>query len=147
MMADLFAELTPRVAAGELVIPRSVVDDVEMLARDEPIHHWIQGLSISLNDFSPYMDEKIWFMRTLQLKFGYEDGISDMEGRDPSLIDVIALAKRCENEGQDFCIVSDDVVQSPLRPSAAHLCAQFSWERLNMHAYIETILDRSDLLR
>ncbi|MEU8743067.1 hypothetical protein AB0C39_05390 [Streptomyces parvulus] len=146
VMADLFGELTPRVADGQLVIPRSVVEDVEMMARNESIHHWIQGLSIKLSD-SPYMEERVWLIRTLQQKFGYEDGVSDMEGRDPSMLDVIALGRRCDAEQQSFCIISDDVVQSPLRPSVAQLCGAFGWERLNMHTYIERVLNRADLLR
>ncbi|MFE6893603.1 hypothetical protein [Streptomyces sp. NPDC057694] len=146
MIPELFDELTPRASSGELVIAKSVLEDVEMMARGEPIHYWMQGLSVSLSD-SAYLQEKTWFMRVVQLKFGFEEGISDMEGRDPSLIDVIALARRCESEGREFTLISDDTTANPLRPSAADLCKEFGWGRLNMHSYIEQILQRSDILR
>lgn len=136
-MSDLFYALTPLVESGSLIFPRAVVKDLTTWARDEPVAYWSQGVNPLLRSFVPEIGHKIWLMRKLQLELGYEEGVSNVDGSEPSIVDVMALGRRCEQESAPFYVVSDDVSDSPLRPSVAQLCIHFSWERIPMANYLE----------
>ncbi|MFB7112311.1 hypothetical protein [Streptomyces sp. NPDC056291] len=145
-MSELFDKLTPLIADGVLVFPRAVVDDLTTFARDEPVAFWSQGVTPMLRAFSPQIEHNIWFTRKVQVELGYEEGLANVDGSEPSLVDVMSLARRCERDGTPFYIVSDDVSENPLRPSAAELCAHFSWERVSMAGYLDLHAGLSHLL-
>lgn len=145
-MSELFDELTPLVESGSLVFPRAVVDDLTTWARDEPVAFWSQGVNPLLRSFSPQIEHKIWFTRKIEVELDYDEGLVNVDGSEPSLVDVMSLGRRCEQDGTPFYIVSDDVSDNPLRPSAAELCTHFSWERISMSGYLDLHAGLSHLL-
>jgi hypothetical protein len=145
-MSALCDELTPLVESGTLAFPRAVVDDLTTFARDESISFWAQGVSPLLRNFSPQIEHKIWFIRKVQIEMDCDEGLVNADGSEPSLVDVMSLGRRCEQEGTPFYIVSNDVMENPLRPSAAELCAHFGWDRISMAGYLDVHADLSRLL-
>ena len=81
-------------------------------------------------------------MRVLQIELGFEEGLEDIDGKEPSLVDVAAYARQLSCEQRDFVVVTEDYGEAPLRPTMGFLCEKFSWPRCNCNKFlIEVELD------
>jgi hypothetical protein len=144
-LADFFDRVTPLIDSKRFGFPKSVVGDLAVSAREERITGWAQGLGASLNFCASDVEHRIWLMRKLQLKLGYEDGLYNVDGTEPSIVDVASYARQLEKSGGEFVVVSEDVQPGPLRPCMAQLCQSFDWKLCSADEFFE-MFELSDLL-
>lgn len=141
---DLFEALTERVEDGDLRFPSAVVKDLKVRARFEQVTSWVTGLGPTLRRYTAEVAEISWLMRQLQLELGYSHGVSDMDGKEPSIIAVASYARSLEEENVDFVMATEDLGSIPLRPTMEELCHTFSWERCTGSELLDG-LDLGDL--
>lgn len=128
---ELLQHLAELVEDDVLRFPRAVMMDLKVLARDEQITAWAIGLSKKLSNFAVDIEYKIPVMNMLQAQFGYEAGLEDMDGSDPSIIELVAAACMFEELSIEFWIVSEDRGSTPLRPTMEEICRLRTWPILS----------------
>jgi hypothetical protein len=124
---ELLNSLTARVQDSILWLPRAVVKELSVMGRDESVTFWGIGLGNALRPFSADIEHKIAIMHELQLEMGYEEGIEDVDGSEPAIVEVCAIAHMLRARTIPFRIISEDRGLAPLRPTMAEMCAHFEW--------------------
>jgi hypothetical protein len=119
--------MTEAIESGSLGFPRAVVYDVAELGRSTEVLGWAQGLGSSLTPFAPNIKHQRWLMAQLQLSFGMDAGFETLYDRDPSVKDVMLVARDLSNKAKNFAIVTEDFGRGPLNPTTEQLCAAFGW--------------------
>jgi hypothetical protein len=131
-----FDEFTSRVEAEQFGFPRAVLEDLRVRARGEPITAWAAGLGSNLRSFAASIQYRSWLMRVLQIELGFEEGLEDIDGREPSIVDVAAYARQLSCEHRDFVVVTEDCGEVPLRPTMEFFCERFGWRRCNCNKFL-----------
>lgn len=118
--------LTERVENYDLRFPREVVDELQVLARDDQVASWAGGLGGHISEHRA----DIGFMRPLMslvASIGSTGGFATLDGKEPAISAVARLAFAYEHSGLDFVVMTGDIGTHPLRPTMEELCASKTW--------------------
>lgn len=144
-MGTLWRELTIRVENKDFGFPKEVVDDLDVLARSEPVLGWAHGVSGSLGFCATNIKHERWVMNQVQQVLGFDLGFETVDGRDPSVGAVAMLARDLSIRKANFVVVTEDVLANPLRPSMLEICDSAAWPRCDTRSVLEQF-GLSDLL-
>jgi hypothetical protein len=124
---ELWNGLTKAVEDQRLRLSYEVRDELNVIARQEPIAAWASGLgsvvrktSTNIKYFRP--------LTALVRKNGYSEGFVTLDAREPSIVGVGKLALEYCEDGIEFRIISDDLGLHPLCPTMEQLCEFADWE-------------------
>jgi hypothetical protein len=131
-LADFFEEATPLVG-DSLAFPLAVKDDLLVVARDERITGWAQGLSDKIRCYTPNMQCRRWVVVNTQTRLGYDEGFSTPDGKDPAILFASACARQLISGGVSVVVVTEDIGRRlPFRPRMSQLCDAFDWPYVSM---------------
>jgi hypothetical protein len=141
---DLLTGLTKRVDKGELGFPREVCAELEVIAREEPIWAWANGLTSKLDPFSSNINY-IRPLMTLVVRLGFEYGIETLEKDRSAFAPVGRLCLMLQEESTDFVLATEDTGEVPLRPTMEQVAQQAGWQHLDARGALN-YLGLADLL-
>jgi hypothetical protein len=136
---ELCQRLTELVDEEVLRFPRAVVKELEVLGRSEPITFWATGLGKKINRFNADVGEKVTIMQIFQLDMGYDAGLEDMDGGDPTIVELAAAGQFLQERRVEFWMISEDRGSTPLRPTMEEVCAQCGWAMLGIHDGLKSL--------
>ena len=141
---ELIGRFTVQIEKGRAGFPGQVVDELKVLARDEPITRWCIGLGRTLKAYAALNEYVVPVMETVA-ELGYEEGVENPDGSEPSLIYAAALACRYLQENRTVSVVTEDRGSLPLRPSMETLANELGIDTITTQ-WALTKLDLDDLL-
>lgn len=122
-----------------LRFPKAVVKELEILGRNEPITFWASGLGKKINTFNADILDKMTVMSVFQLHMGYDSGLEDMDGGEPTIIELAALGYNMQELHLEFWMISEDRGSTPLRPTMEQLCAEWGWNMLDIREGLKSL--------
>ena len=128
---ELLVSLSELVEEGTLRFPRAVINDLRVYARGEQITAWAIGVGRRVRDYAAFADDKLVIMQMIQLEFGYDSGLEDMDGNEPAIIDLAATGHMFESMNKPFWMISEDRGSAPLRPTMEEICQFRTWPMLS----------------
>ncbi|MGY4712573.1 hypothetical protein ACXDF8_23970 [Mycolicibacterium sp. CBM1] len=141
---DLLTGLSKLVDRAELGFPREVCSELEIIAREEPIWAWANGLTSKLDPFAA----DIVYMRTLManaVELGFEDGFESLEKGENGFGPVCRLCFHLQAEEREFVLATEDTGETPLRPTMEQIANHVGWTRIDAATALEH-LGLADLL-
>jgi hypothetical protein len=123
---DLWESLQDAVSVQAFGFPRSVVDELEVLGRHTGVLAWAKALGPGLRPFAPDIKYRRWVMKQVA-DMGYENGFESLDDADPSIADVMALARQRAQQGRRFVIATSDIGAAPLGPTMEEVCHYVGW--------------------
>ena len=130
-LPELLLRLDDLMDENVLRIPKAVVKELDILGRGESVTFWALGMNRTLNKFAATVDDKLAVMQIFQLEMGYDSGLEDIDGSDPTIIELAAIGYMLQSLNHEFRIVSEDQGSTPLRPTMEEVCAYCGWTMLN----------------
>jgi hypothetical protein len=127
---NLLTGLTRCVDQERLAFPREVADELQVVAREEPIWAWANGLTSKLDKYSA----DIALMRPLMghvRKAGFPHGIESLDGKEGCLTQVGCLCLELEDALTTFVLATEDTGEHPLRPTMEQIAVQAGWSVLD----------------
>jgi hypothetical protein len=78
-------------------------------------------------------------MQMIQHDLGYDEGLEDIDGSDPAIIELAADAHMLESTNVEFWVVSEDRGSAPLRPTMQEICTKCGWAMLGISAGLKSL--------
>lgn len=124
---DLFEAVTLRLEAGTLRFPREVVDELQVIARNEFIAGWASGLGSTRDKWT---SEIVHLRQVMNLVsgLGYVEGFDSLDGQDPSSAYVARMCFDLQAQGVEFAVLSTDFGSGPLSPTMDQICSAAGWD-------------------
>ena len=110
-----------------------------MLGRSEPITFWACGLGKKINGFNASVDDKLAVMNVFQLEMGYDTGLEDMDGSDPTIVELAAIGHSMQVINLEFWMISEDRGSTPLRSTMEEVCAHWGWNMLGIRDGLKSL--------
>jgi hypothetical protein len=135
---ELLEALTQHIEKGKAGFPRRVVEELKVLARDEPITQWCIGLGNGIRHCNPTYS---YFQAIMDVvaELGFDEGLENPDGSEPSFIYTVARSYFWRLDGQEVVIVSEDVGDHPLRPTMEQLCDRLSCPMIDARSAVREL--------
>jgi hypothetical protein len=136
---ELLGRMRELIEDNALQFPKAVVQEVEVLARGDPIMYWAIGLGKTINKFSADVDHKLAVMNMFQSEMGYDTGLEDMDGSDPTIVELAAVCHMFHQIHMEFWMISEDWGTAPLKPTMEEVCAHTGWNMLGIRDGLKSL--------
>lgn len=126
----LFDQVTTHLEAGAIRFPREVVEELHIVARNDFLSGWASGLGDKKDKWT---SEAVYMRQVMRLAvdMGFDDGFLSLDNRDPAIAFVARMCFDLEDQGVQFCVLSEDTGSSPLSPTMEEVCAEAGWIFIN----------------
>jgi hypothetical protein len=78
-------------------------------------------------------------MYIIQVQMGYDTGLEDMDGGDPTIVELAAIGHLLQEANMEFRMISEDRGSHPLRPTMEEVCAYCGWEMLGIRDGLKSL--------
>lgn len=133
---DLLDALTKAVARNRLGFPREVVDELQVIARDEPIWSWAMGVKGALGPYDMDVANLRPFMGHVH-DLGFTDGIETLDGKENCIPAIGCLCLDLGERSLNFVLATEDVGETPLRPTMEQIAKHIGWSTVDAQAALE----------
>ena len=138
-LPELLACMSELIDDNVLRFPKAVVKELEVFGRNEAVMYWAIGLGKTLGAFSASADDKLAVMQVFQLEMGYDTGLEDIDGSDPTIVELAAIGQMLHTLNMEFWMVSEDRGSTPLRPTMEEVCAHSGWTMLGIREGLKSL--------
>ncbi|PLV48014.1 hypothetical protein X011_17730 [Mycobacterium tuberculosis variant microti OV254] len=111
-------------------------DELQVIAREEPIWAWATGMTSRLSAYAPNYAFARPFM-TYVRNLGFEYGIESLEGPEGCLATVGRLCLTLASETTEFVLATEDTGELPLRPTMEQIATLAGWALLDARAALD----------
>jgi hypothetical protein len=126
----LFDAVTQRLEDGALRFPREVVDELQVIARDEFIAGWASGLGSSRDKWTSQVVHMRQVMKLVS-NLGFDEGFESLDKQDPSIAYVARMGFELASQGVEFSVLSTDFGSGPLSPTMQQICDAAGWNMIS----------------